>query len=70
MSAYKPKFQAGQVVQIPTSTPGHDRHKAGDRLKITRVYPGACPRRTSYLLEGSPSLWPETRLAQKRSMRA
>ena len=63
MEDYAPKFQRGDMVRIPTATPGHDRHDPKVPKRIEKVYPGKDARHTSYKLEGDPSIWPETRLA-------
>lgn len=53
------KFEVGDQVRIPRSTPGHDGHDPKTVFTITKRYPGVLP---SYELKGSPSIWPETRL--------
>lgn len=53
-------LKAGDLVRIPHVTPGHDRHKATDVFKVKSVHHG--DRLPTALLEGSPSLWPLTRL--------
>ena len=59
MSSKQTKFEVGQTVTIPQSTPGHDRHKPNEKFRIVKVFPGEI---NSYQLKGSPSIWPETRL--------
>jgi hypothetical protein len=59
---HTPRFAVGDRVRIPTSTPGHDRHRPKDAFRVTDVFTGTEARTTHYKLQGDPSLWPETRL--------
>lgn len=59
---YEPKFKRGDKVKIPRSTAGHDKHEPERSWTVQKVYRGDDPRSTSYLLKGSTSVWPETRL--------
>ena len=60
---HTPKFKVGQHVRYAHTTLGHDRECLKTKgAKVARVWQGDSPRDTSYRLEGSPSIHPETRL--------
>lgn len=59
---HKPAYAVGAVVRVSPSAPGHDRDDPKGSVRVTDVYPGADARHTGYKIQGSPSVWPETRL--------
>jgi hypothetical protein len=60
------KYTKGQHVRYSHINVGHDSDWLKSKgAKITRVFQGKCPSTTSYSLEGSPSIHPETRLTHK-----
>ena len=65
MQTHTPSYGVGDSVVVTPSTPGHDAHDPKGFVRIVEVYPGADARGTHYLLQGSPSLWPETRLHRR-----
>jgi hypothetical protein len=59
----QPRFAIGQHVRYSHINQGHDSDWLKTKgARVTRVYQGNGPSETSYKLEGSPSIHPETRL--------
>jgi hypothetical protein len=60
---HTPKFQIGQHVKYGSITLGHDPEWLKTKgARVTHVYKGVSSRDTSYKIEGSESIHPETRL--------
>ena len=53
-------IKKGDIVRIPTSTPGHDGHKPKDTWVVVKAYDGG-----GYLLKGSTSIWPASRMVKR-----
>lgn len=62
--SYQPKYQRGDLVQIPDVHPGHDHHDPKRAYMVNKVYAGDSPRNTGYTIKGLTGLYPETRLKQ------